>query len=198
MSEKIMGKYDEFDFSEAKEYVKNVASGVAKIEKDVDMATLEGKESAKKGNYLMIGPKGETYPTTEEFFQENYVPATIEQEKFVEGIQQKLTQDSLNVIKTLGITMKEVKPFIKVTPVKAVELTEDVELVTDWGNQKGEKGKAFMMFYGSKKEIVDGKEVVAYDRAICQKDEETGLPIGYIKAPVKGKEVKKSGPEFEF
>jgi len=42
------------------------------IHEEFEVETLEGKMKGKKGDYLIIGIKGETYPCDKEIFEESY------------------------------------------------------------------------------------------------------------------------------
>lgn len=64
---------DDMDVSGFKNYVKlPIPIKAQKIEHPFTVTTMEGKMSGKKGDYLVVGIKGEKYPCDREIFEETY------------------------------------------------------------------------------------------------------------------------------
>lgn len=180
MSEvKKLTKFDEVDMTGAQKYIKNVTVGALIGGKAGTVKTLEGIEKFGHDDIIMVGVKGETYPCSRETFEKSYIHVhdQVDVDQFRDTMEAKLTDESLSVMEELGLSKKDIHPVLKIIPVSAIQLKEAIMLQTDWGVQEGKAGD-FLMFYGQKE--VDGK--MEFDRAVCARDEKTGLPLGYIKA----------------
>lgn len=102
------------NYSEFKKYRKKpIVVEVKQMDQVFKVKTLEGNMSGKKGDYLVIGIKGEQYPVDKDIFEESYEEVKTMKYSELDAKLKEIEEDKVEVDLMIVLLIKIYKKGFK-------------------------------------------------------------------------------------